>query len=140
MPQVLINGQSYGWSSISVKFLGRLVEGITAISYTTTREKTNNNGRGGVPVSRGRGSKTYEASMTLEMKEVRAIIASLPKGKDLTDIAPFEVVVSYIDAANLLVQDTLHNFEFTTHPQTAAEGDASILIELPGIISGISYK
>lgn len=140
MSQVLINGRSYGWASISVKLLGRTVEGITAISYTTRRNKTNNNGRGGVPVSRGRGSKEYEASMTLEMKEVRAIIAGLPKGKDLTDIAPFEVVVSYQDDANVIVNDTLHNFEFTEHPQTAAEGDTSIVMELPGIISGISYK
>lgn len=138
MSQVLINGRSYGWSSISVNIGGRIIEGITAISYNGRQNKTNNNGRGGKPVSRGRGSKEYEASITLEMKEVANILAGIP-GKELTDIAPFPIIVSYQDDANVIVNHTLHNVEFLEHPQTAAEGDTSINVELPLIISGITY-
>lgn len=91
----LINGDAHDWSQVDINILGRTVEGVTAISYSSEQDKANNYGRGNKPVSRGRGKKQYTGSITLSEAEINAIENALPPGKDIMDIRPFPIIVSF---------------------------------------------
>lgn len=134
----LINGASYAWADIRVQLLGQTIAGITAVSYGHKQEKTNNYGAGVNPVSRGIGKREPDGcSITLEMKEVERIQAAVPAGGSLLDIAPFPIVVSYVNPSNVLVTHTLHNCEFTENKRDMKTGDTNIECELPLVLSHI---
>lgn len=137
---MLINGISYGWADAKVTVLGREVIGITALDWDKKHDKTNNYGAGDEPISRGRGKKEYESSMTLEYKEVIGILDALEEGEDLTDIAPFEIAVSFLNESNKTVNLTINDVEFKSSGLGMKTGDTSIEIELELIIGGITYK
>lgn len=136
----MINGISYAWADMKFTFLGREVVGITAVSWTKKHDKTNNYGAGDEVISRGHGKKEYDANITLECKEVVGILDALEEGEDLTDIAPFELSISFLNDSNKKVDVTIHNVEFLESGLDAKSGDTSIEIELPLIISGITFK
>jgi len=130
-PQVpMINGHAYAWADIKFTLFGRIVRGITAINYGHSREKPNNYGQGSEPVSRGRGNKEYSGSITLELKEVKAILDAAGKGKSLTDIAPFDVDVVYENEYNLLINDKLQWVEFTDDMRDFSQGDGNTAVEI----------
>jgi hypothetical protein len=139
MKTVLINGQSYAWSDIKMELLGRLVQGVTAISYESKQEKVNNYGAGTEPVSRGRGKKEYESSITLEMKEVEAIQRALGPGRSLEDILPFDINIGFITDGNVPVKHTLRQVEFTNNKRDVSTGDTTIEVELELIVGGIDW-
>lgn len=122
---------------ISISLLGNTPNGVTSIKYNTKRTKTNNYGKGSKPVSRGRGKKEFDGSIKLEQKEVQAIIAMLPRGKDLTDIAPFDITVAFSDDGVLITTHKLKACEFLEDPFEANSGDTSIEMEIPLIIGDI---
>lgn len=121
---ILINGKEYSYSDVRVHFLGRTVEGISAVSYEDNVEKKNNIGRGNMPVSRTRGNYEAKSSITLSMKEVVAIQAALQPGQRLQDIAPFDIEVSYVDdnGTNRIVNDRIRNCEFTNNKRELKTG------------------
>jgi hypothetical protein len=138
----LLNGVEYGWSDIKVTILGRKLEGIVAVDYEMKQEKKNVYGRGSNPVSRGRGNKEYEASITLTGKEYAALEASIPKTKSILDIPPFRVDISYApdDGSNLVKNDALVDVEFTNIKKDAKQGDDSMQHELKLIVGRIEYN
>jgi hypothetical protein len=136
----LVNGAAYAWANIRTQLLGQTVAGITAVSYEDTQEKVNNYGAGVNPVSRGMGKVESKASLTLEMKELERIQAALPPGGRIQDIAPFPIVVSYLNPSNALITHTLHNCEFTNNKRDIKTGDTNIECELELIISHISWS
>jgi hypothetical protein len=137
---MLINGQGYDFASIKLTMLGTpVVAGFKGISYTTNQEKVNSNGVGGEPVERTRGNVSYEGSVSLTLKEVKAIRAAagnLP----LTKIPAFSIAVSYANGVDPVTVDTLLFCEFTSDPTSSSQGDTEITIELPLIIGGIRYN
>jgi hypothetical protein len=138
----LLNGVEYGWIDIKVTLLGRRLEGIVALDYEMRQEKKNVYGRGPNPVSRGRGIKDYEASITLTGKEYAALEASIPKGKTILDISPFRIDVAYApeDGSNLVKNDALVDVEFTNIKKDAKQGDESMTHELKLIVGNIEYN
>jgi hypothetical protein len=138
----LLNGVEYGWCDIKVTLLGRRLEGIVAVDYEMKQEKKNIYGRGSNPVSRGRGNKEYEASITLTGKEYAALEASIPKTRTIMDIPPFRVDISYApeDGSNLVKNDALVDVEFTNVKKDAKQGDESMTIELKLIVGKIEYN
>ncbi len=137
-----INGSEYGWADVNVILPGstRPVENITGIEYDTAREKKNIRGRGSRPVSRARGSKEYTGSVTLLLSEVIAMQAGLPAGKDLTDLAPFPITVSYAQEGGPITTDRLVYCEFTKIPKALKEGDLSSEVKLELVIGEILYN
>ena len=136
----LINGTSYSWAQIVVNINGTPLIGITSISYTTTQEKTNNYGMGNRPTSRGRGRKETEASFTLRLAELEALRNSVGN-RDILDIPPFDVVVSWLpEDTTIPVSHTLKNAEFLSDPVEVNEGDTSIEVECPLIISHVEHE
>lgn len=138
MATSLAYGTRHAWSSIKTFMLGRTVEGITSIEYGHKQNKVNNYGAGVNPVSRGRGRIEPSAKITLHSWEVDAIQAALPPGKDLTDIEPFDIVVTYLpEGQDTLKTDYIRNAEFTGVQKSVKEGDTSILMEFELIVSHI---
>lgn len=136
----LINGTSYSWSQITVNIGGSLIVDITAISYKSMQEKTNNYGSGSQPVSRGRGRTEYEASMTLRLGEIESLRNSVAS-RDILKIAPFDVTVAFLpEDATIPVVHTLKNAEFLEDPVESTEGDTTIEVEVPLIIAGIERE
>jgi hypothetical protein len=122
--------------------LGRRLEGIVAVDYEMKQEKKNIYGRGSNPVSRGRGNKEYEASITLTGKEYSALENSIPKTKTIMDIPPFSIDVMYApeDGSNLVKKDVLVDVEFTNIKKDAKQGDESMTHELKLIVGKIEYN
>lgn len=135
--KTLINGKSFDWSQITIDFLGNSPVGVTSIKYETKRDKTNNYGIGSKPVSRGQGKKEYSGSIKLEMREVQRIIAGLPAGSDLTDIAPFNITIAFRQNGVLVSYHVLRACEFMNDPFEANTGDTAIEQELELIIGDI---
>ena len=132
----LVNGTAYSWAQIRVTIGGRPVTGITQINYKRTQEKVNNYGAGNAPTSRGRGRKEYEASITLRLGEIQSISRSAENG-DITNLLPFDITVSFLpEDATIPVNHIIKNAEFTEDFVEVSEGDTSIEMELPLIISG----
>jgi hypothetical protein len=135
----LLNGRAYDWASLRTQLLGLTVTGITALSYEDEQEKTNNKGAGIFASSRGYGAYNAKASITLEMKEVERIQQQLPPGKRLQDIGPFNIAVAYVNESNRMVNNTLHNCEFTNNKRDLKTGDTSIEVQLELILSHITW-
>ncbi len=141
MAQPLINGQRHSWSSIEVNILDRIVTGITAVSYDDSLAKENHYGAGDMPVHRGRGKYEAKASITLYNYEVEAIQAAVGRGNRLQDVAPFDVVVSFLDdATNDVVTHVIRNCEFSTNTRSMSQGDTKIDVALDLICSHIEWS
>jgi hypothetical protein len=138
-----INGTEYGWVDVRVILPGSTVpvDGVIGIKYKLKREKKNIKGRGGKVVARGRGSKDYEGSITVLQSVFEAIQAGVAAGKDITDIAPFTITVSYaMEGGGTVKTDRLTYTEFTDVEKGMKEGDMNAEIEIPLMIGEIEFN
>jgi len=133
-------GTMQGWNSITANMLGRDVEGFTAISYNDNQTKENVYGTGGMPVGRSRGNYEPEASITLYKEEIDGLMLSLPPGKRIQDIAPFDIIVIYEDNNGLIKKDIIRNCEFTNNGVEVAQGDGTIATQFTLIVSHIDWN
>lgn len=133
-------GTMQGWNAITVNLMGRDVEGISQLSYNDSMEKENVHGAGAYPVGRSRGNYTAEASMSLYKEEIDALKASLPIGKRMVDIAPFDIVVEYENDNGVIFKDVIRNCEFTNDGVEVSQGDGTITTDCELIISHIDWN
>lgn len=125
MAKPLINGFEYSFADIQVKIGAAEIYGITELNYDIEQAKENIYGAGENPVSRGRGTKQFTASMTLLGSEIE-ILRRLGSG-DLTNLAAFDLQVSYTPPdVTKLTTHILQNCEFTQSPAGGATGDTSL--------------
>lgn len=138
---LLINkfGKVAGWNSITTTMMGRDVEGILELSYDDSVEKENIYGAGKMPIGRGEGNYAAKCSITLLKEEVDAIQLSLGRGKRLTDIAPFDMAVSY-DYLSKIYKDRIRNCEFTGRSVEVKQNDKSIATKFELIVSHIDWN
>lgn len=139
METPLINGTRHSWASVKCKILGRTVTGITAINYEDKQEKVNNYGAGTMPVSRGLGKYEATCKVTLHAYETEAIQRSLGVGKRLQEIAPFDIVVSFVTPTDQVVNHVIRNCEFTNNKRDMKQGDTVIEVEHDLVISHIEW-
>lgn len=135
----MINGDSYSWSQIDITILGRRLEGVSGINYTSSQEKTNNYGRGNKPISRGKGKKSYSGSITLKEEEIKAIEAAIPAGKDIVDIKPFPIIVAFSNNGIHTIHKLLH-CEFMDRGVEVNTDTTDVERQLNLIIGDINYK
>lgn len=133
-------GTMQGWNSVLCNLLGRDVEGFSSIKYTDEVAKENVKGGGMYPIGRSVSNYEAEASITLYKEEVDAIRLSLPKGKRLQDIAPFDITVEYQNPDGLIMRDRIRNCEFTNSGVEVSQGDGTIAMEYKLIVSHIEYN
>jgi hypothetical protein len=136
----LINGEAYNWGQILLTVLGQPITGVTAITFTSKQDKVNNYGAGYEPVSRGRGKKEYEGSITFLMEEFKNIISAAPN-QDVLDIPAFDISVKWLDpASGLLMSVTLKASEFMENGIDSKSGDTMVEVKVPLIIGKIQYS
>lgn len=142
MAETIINkfGVMKGWNSVTVNIMGRDVEGISAVSYNDSMEKENVQGAGPYPIGRSRGNYEAEASLTLYKEEADALKMSLPPGKRLIDIAPFDITIEYENESGLILRDKIRNCEFTNDGVEVNQGDGTISTEYTLIVSHIDWN
>lgn len=135
----LINGINHVWGDISVVLFGRKLVGITAVKYDEEQDKENVYGAGNNPVSRGYGNKKSTASITLATSEISALELVAPNG-NLTDIPPFDVIVSFMNTSQPVTTHVLKNCEFTKNGRDAKQNDTKLEMEMPLVLSHIIWK
>ena len=136
----MINGTRHSWASVDLNLLGRTVSGVTAINYGDSQNKENVYGAGKYPVARGKGNYEATAALTLLGFEVDAILRAAGPGKRLTDIAPFDIVVTFLpDGQDALVTHVIRNCEFRDNKREISQGDTSVSVSLELITSHIDW-
>jgi hypothetical protein len=120
----LINGRTYDYVSITLSILGVPLEAVKAINYGVEQPKENQYGTGPEPVSRGKGAKTYTASLEIPMEEVEKIRAASTTGS-LVDLDMFDVVV-FFGVQGKFKTHTIKNCEFSVDGVEASQGDTQI--------------
>jgi hypothetical protein len=133
-------GTMSGWNSITLNLLGRDVEGINAIKYDDTVEKTNAYGAGKMPVGRGEGNYEANAELSLYKEENTALLQSLPPGTRIQDIGPFDIPVVYENKDGLITTDVIRNAEFTNNGVDVKNGDGTIITNYKLIVSHIDWN
>ena len=135
---ILINGVNYSWADISFVLFGRIIKGITEISYQKNSKKENNYGQGSEPISRGYGNNEYTASFTIYRDEWLGVIALAPS-LDPTLIPLFDIPIVFGSSRVSSQTDVLRGCEFIEDSFKASQGEQKLLIQIPLIIAGISH-
>ena len=136
----LINGVEYGWASITANIGGIPEVAITAISYSDKQTIDNIYGAGQHPIGRGYGKIEASASITLLMSAVESIRSASLTGR-LQDIAPFDVVVTFIAPGDAkIIKHVIKNCQFTEDTFDAKVDDTSFEISLPLLPSHIIWN
>lgn len=92
-----------------------------------------------MPVGRTEGNYEAKASITLYKEEVDAITKSLPSGKRLQDIEPFDIIVLY-DKKGEIRKDRINYCEFTGNSVEVKQNDGSISVKCELIVSHIDWN
>lgn len=132
-----------GWGDIDILFLGNIPLHISELTFGVRQSKSNGYGRGRKPNRRGRGKKEYSVTMTLGYEEVRKIRAAI-KAKygvsaDLTDVDPFDIVITY-NAGTIISSDIIQCFEWMDDKGGGQEDDELLNYQLEGICSDILFS
>jgi hypothetical protein len=138
----MINGTEYGWEDIQVILPGNTspIDGVTAISYKGTKKHENIFGRGNKAVALGRGQEEYSGSFTLLQSVVEAIQRTLPPGKSLIHLPPFNIVVSYAPENGVITTDTLLQCRVKEMEKGMKSGDTHMEVKMDLAIGDIQYN
>ena len=134
----LINGTAYSFVQIVVKILGNPIASVSSITYTEEQAKENNYGAGGRPVSRGHGTISVSASITISMNDTEALRDIAPEGS-LLNLLPFDIEVSFLNAQQV-VTHIIKNCEFMDDGVEASLDDKDIKRSFNLIPSHIVYR
>jgi hypothetical protein len=128
-----LNGKEFSWADIVFAFLGRSVEGVVAMKYGVKRERKFIRGVGNKPVAYANGSPDCNGSITVLQSEMEAITAAALAGgyEDLTAIPPFDIIIQYLDASNIMVKDIIKNVLATEWEKASKQGNLNMEVELP---------
>lgn len=135
----LVNGMLYSWADIVVTIGGVPFTGITGVEYGDDQEVVNKYGAGRHPVARAKGRITPSAKITLYQEEVEAIQRQSVNGR-LQDIAPFDVIVTYLPDSGIVTTDKIRNCQFKANSRKWKEGDTGQEVELELIPSHIEWN
>jgi len=136
--QVLVNGKAFSAADIVVMIDGITVSSASALTATVTQEKTNNKGFSDEPVSRGRATKEYEASIDLSYTDALKLRNLSPTGS-LLEIPIFEVLAVLDNAVNVS-RIRIKNAEFMDDGIEVAVDDTEIKRTYGLKIAGIEFS
>ena len=135
----LVNGKLYDWADIVLAIAGVPVTGVTGIEYKDEQEVEMKYGAGRYPVGLGKGRISCEGKITLYQEEVEAIQRQSPTGR-LQDIAPFNIIVSYLPDTGIVSTDKLRNVVFKNNGRSWNEGDTGKTVEIDLAMSHIEWN
>lgn len=128
MAQPMVNGTSYSWSQIELRFSNIVQEitGVTNIDYSEEQKAEFNFGANNRPVSRGFGNVVASASVTLHMDDIEAIRSNIPSG-NLSELGEFDVLISFLhpDSAKI-ISHTIKNCYINENGVSVGQDDTII--------------
>lgn len=135
----MVNGREYDWESVTVNLPSGAVVTLSEIKYGDNRAVEMIYGKGAKPLSYGRGK--YEATCSIkvlpsEFETIKRLLADNAAGT-VYDHNPFDIVVSYGNADNETITDTIPLCLLEKLDKGMAEGDTSMPIELPLKVLGV---
>jgi hypothetical protein len=122
----MFKSNEFSWSDIQIYMSGKIVAGVTSISYTESQEKNNIYAKGNKPHSRGHGNKTYEGEISLLQSEVEALQSQLGPNQSILDLRNVTIVISYAPANGVPVSDSCKHVEFNEIPKGMNQGDGNM--------------
>lgn len=125
------DSKEFGWVDIQIVFAGRPIVGCTAIKYKNKAEREFIYGLGRKPVAYADGQDMTEGSITLLQSEFEALVRSCPPGKKPNTLAPFDIIMVYLDEDNVMVKDIIKSVLLTEFEKGGKKGDLNMEIELP---------
>lgn len=132
-------GESFDWGDVKIMLFDTQVIGVSEISYDVERAFQANYGAGYEPVSVGKGQKKYAGAISLDQKEILAIMRAANIQGDMTDIPAFEItVVVSNDETNETFVDVLHQCRFTKQGTNIKRGDMEMNYAIPLYIGGFT--
>ena len=134
-----VNGKLYDWADIVLVIAGVPVTGITGIEYKDDQDIVTKYGAGRYPVGYAKGRITSTGKITLYQEEVEAIQRQSLTGR-LQDIAPFDIIVSYLPDTGIVSTDKLRNCMFKNNGRGWKEGDTGQEVEIDLVMSHIQWN
>ena len=125
------DSKEYGWVDIQIVFAGRSIVGCTEIKYKEKAEREFLWGLGKKPVAYADGAQMVDGSITLLQSEFEALVRSIPAGKTPTSLAPFDIIIAYVDDTSLSVKDIVKSVLLTEYEKGGKKGDLNMEISLP---------
>ncbi len=131
------DSREYSWSNLEVVMLLKNITKIRGVKYASKKEKEYLHAKGDDPHAIQSGNKTYDGEIILLQSEVEALDKLVLPHQDLTDLAPFNLIVSYVDKnSNKITTHTLKSVEFTEDSRETKQGDKFMEITLPIMFLG----
>lgn len=127
----LINGIRYSWASIELKIRGKIVTGITEISYKNMVEREKVRGQGRVAQGITEGDLDCEASMTLALEDYQALLDELAPDKIGAFDQTFTAVVSYEIPSGKVITDTLIDCRIKEGDKSHSRGTEGLTVTCP---------
>ena len=134
-----VNGKLYDWADIVLVIAGVPVTGITGIEYKDDQDIVTKYGAGRYPVGFAKGCITSTGKITLYQEEVEAMQRQSLTGR-LQDIAPFDIIVSYLPDTGIVSIDKLRNCMFKNNGRGWKEGDTGQEVEIDLVMSHIQWN
>ncbi len=135
-----INQTEYAWSDVSVTILGKELQGITGIEYTSSQEKEVVYGRGNQPRGIQKGNKKHEGILSVLQSELESLLLTVGSGKNLTDLPAFDIIVKYQPEGLVpVIIDRIQFAEFTENKKMLKQNDKFMAVDLPFVALDILY-
>ena len=134
-----VNGKLYDWADIVLVIAGVPVTGSTGIEYKDDQDIVTKYGAGRYPVGFAKGRITSTGKITLYQEEVEAMQRQSLTGR-LQDIAPFDIIVSYLPDTGIVSIDKLRNCMFKNNGRGWKEGDTGQEVEIDLVMSHIQWN
>lgn len=137
---LLINGKSYDWADVTVKFPFGDVE-AQSIDYGDEQEKETVYGSGSKP--RGYGTGNYKATCKLSLlRDDFEKIEQYCKGQGvpLYKLNIPKIVVAYANEGDRTRVDEITKVSFTKTDHKAAQNDKSLTVDLECLVAGMIIR
>ncbi len=131
-----LDTSQFSWKDITAAIGGKILDGITEVSYSKKATKELLYGRGNKPHKVLTGNFEFEGKITIWQSELIAMEKSAPDGEILN--LEFDITIAYIpkDSTDQVIK-TLKGVQITDVTEAMAQGDTHMKVELPIIFTDI---
>lgn len=143
--QQKINGFAFSHSSIEVQFAGKTIVELQSVDYGTSRDRGDVYGTGVKRLARTQGQEKNEASCQVTREGYQDLLTKLRQlGQQQNPVTgiqdtPFSVVVSFQEAGQPRVVDTLSGCLIDENKLSSKVGSDATMVDLTLNVMDIQY-
>jgi len=128
----MFNTKEFSWADVQVVMFGRIVTRLRGVKYTVKKDKEYLHATGDTPFAIQAGNKEYEGEIMVLQSEIEAMQSTLASTEDITDIPPFNIVISYVPkSGGTIITHSLNGCEFTEDMREMDQGKKYQELTLP---------